>query len=383
MWARCAAGGSVPWWRQTTIGTSQISHSAIQHTSSSWNHCVIRAAVHRSQPSRAGGGTNACPGAGDDLGSGAVTRPAGPRQSPGGRRRARRRRRRTRGSARGTRCRPSCRAGRGCRCGRPRSEPESKLRTSTAPRGEHMSTSSSNDSHDSSLYDSTSSSASTRAHDGPQRVRHATPTIEDALRVRVARVDPLAGHAVVLGRIPRDERLPHVVVGEVAVLVVGRVEVGEVEGPERRGPRRRRRPRTRATGTGEQLGDPQLEWSVRARRPLLHVGHLHAGRGVDPVGRLDEAGEEDRLQRRAGVVACDRVADRVDARAVVGLQEPGLHTEGVGEVPRRRRKGIELRDRRGHVARVDVARRRWPRSTARTPRRSARCRPRSPARRRA
>ena len=45
-------GGSVPWTRHTTIGTAQISHSAIQQTSSSWNHSVIRAASQRSQSSR-------------------------------------------------------------------------------------------------------------------------------------------------------------------------------------------------------------------------------------------------------------------------------------------------------------------------------------------
>src|SRR5690242_16855940 len=43
------AGGAVPCPRQTTIGTAQISHSAIQQMSSSWNHSVMRAASHRSQ----------------------------------------------------------------------------------------------------------------------------------------------------------------------------------------------------------------------------------------------------------------------------------------------------------------------------------------------
>ncbi len=46
-----SAGGSTPWPRHTTIGTAQISHSAIQQMSSSWNQGVIRAASHRSQPS--------------------------------------------------------------------------------------------------------------------------------------------------------------------------------------------------------------------------------------------------------------------------------------------------------------------------------------------
>jgi hypothetical protein len=39
----------VPWERHTTIGTSQMSHSAIQQMSSSWNQGVIRAARHSSQ----------------------------------------------------------------------------------------------------------------------------------------------------------------------------------------------------------------------------------------------------------------------------------------------------------------------------------------------
>lgn len=41
----------MPCQRHTTMGVSQISHSAIQQTSSSWNQCVILAASHRSQAS--------------------------------------------------------------------------------------------------------------------------------------------------------------------------------------------------------------------------------------------------------------------------------------------------------------------------------------------
>ena len=52
MCASSSAGGSVPWPRHTTIGVAQISHSAIQQMSSSWNQGVIRAASQRSQPSR-------------------------------------------------------------------------------------------------------------------------------------------------------------------------------------------------------------------------------------------------------------------------------------------------------------------------------------------
>src|SRR5207248_6095226 len=39
-------GGSTPCSRQTTIGVSQISHSATQQTSSSWNQGVMRSARH-------------------------------------------------------------------------------------------------------------------------------------------------------------------------------------------------------------------------------------------------------------------------------------------------------------------------------------------------
>src|SRR5438309_3432589 len=49
MWLACASGGVVPWKRHTTIGVSQISHSAIQQMSSSKNHGVIFRALHRSQ----------------------------------------------------------------------------------------------------------------------------------------------------------------------------------------------------------------------------------------------------------------------------------------------------------------------------------------------
>ena len=48
------------------------------------------------------------------------------------------------------------------------------------------------------------------------------------MRVVVARVDPLAGDAVVLGCVPANQRLPDVVVREVAMLVVRRVEIGQI-----------------------------------------------------------------------------------------------------------------------------------------------------------
>src|SRR5688500_1728062 len=49
MWARSSAGGWVPCRRHTTMGVSQMSHSAIQQTSSSWYQGVILLARQRSQ----------------------------------------------------------------------------------------------------------------------------------------------------------------------------------------------------------------------------------------------------------------------------------------------------------------------------------------------
>ena len=49
MCSTTASGGSIPWERHTTIGVAHASHSATQHTSSSWNHGEIRAASHSSQ----------------------------------------------------------------------------------------------------------------------------------------------------------------------------------------------------------------------------------------------------------------------------------------------------------------------------------------------
>ncbi len=106
-----------------------------------------------------------------------------------------------------------------------------------------------------------------RGDDAAERVGHQPTPVEHALGGVVARVDALARHAVVLGRVPRDQRLPHVVVGEVAVLVVRRVEVREVA----LGQRRRHVERVaaaRATPVpGEQLGDAQRERQERTRSP--------------------------------------------------------------------------------------------------------------------
>ena len=232
----------MPWNRHTTIGTSQISHSAIQQMSSSWNHGVMRAASQRSQSStlRELGRRTARPPtssvastsratsaavAGDDdvlpvadVRHGAHALPlrvvdADLRADVAARVEAR--------APRRARAPSTSRAAR-------RRDPRLVVVR---------------DDHDA------------RPHVGdhlPQRVGHRPPLVEHALGRVVARVDALARHAVVLGRVPRDQRLPHVVVGEVAVLVVRRVEVGEVA-RRRASPRpRARRPAPRVPGAREQ-----------------------------------------------------------------------------------------------------------------------------------
>ena len=94
-----------------------------------------------------------------------------------------------------------------------------------------------------------------------ERAGHLALGVEHALGRRIARVDPLARNAVVLRRIPRHERLPDVVVGEVPVLVVRRVKVGEVELAQRPDDLDRVRPH-REPAAGEQVRDAQRE-----RRP--------------------------------------------------------------------------------------------------------------------
>ena len=93
-----------------------------------------------------------------------------------------------------------------------------------------------------------------------QRIRHLALAVEHALGRVVAGVEPLAGDPVVLGPVPRHDRLPHVVVGEVPVLVVGRVEVGEVDVTELGGDRcsvaeqRRTRSPSSNCGTSSRSG---------------------------------------------------------------------------------------------------------------------------------
>ena len=166
-----------------------------------------------------------------------------------------------------------------------------------------------------------------RSASGISRLR-----LNGALRRVVPGVGALARDAVVLGLVPRDQRLPHVVVREVAVLVVRRVEVREVEATRARSGQLDRVAAVDPAAAREQLRDPQGQPLVGPGRPLLEVRHLHPDRGVDPVRGLDQAGEEDGVQRRSRVVGLDRGADRVDPGAVLGPQVPRRPAERLGEV---------------------------------------------------
>ena len=94
-----------------------------------------------------------------------------------------------------------------------------------------------------------------------------------------------------LRSIPGHESLPDVVVREVAMLVVGRIEVSQVE-LTKRTYELRGVPANGPARTDVELGLSELERIERARRPLLDVGHLEACGGVHPVRCVDEACEQ-------------------------------------------------------------------------------------------
>ncbi len=129
------------------------------------------------------------------------------------------------------------------------------------------------------------------------------------------------------------------VVGLVPVLVVRRVEVREVERAEGRD-QLDGIAAYRVPGTVEQVGSAQGQPLVGPRGPFLQVRHLHPGRGVDPVGGLDEAREQDRIVR---VIApgVDGISDRVDTGTVLGSEEASVLAEGLRHVARFGRERIE------------------------------------------
>ena len=159
---------------------------------------------------------------------------------------------------------PCARTGRGCRSERRRSA-SSRTRAAprargarTWPRGRHR------PSQDSSLQDTTTTVASMFSTISRQGGGHGRLRVEVAARGGVLRVDALAGDPVVGRRVPADQGLPDVVVREVAVLVVGRVEVGEVDRPDRR-PAPAWRPPGSSARPGKEIGGPERQRGWRHR----------------------------------------------------------------------------------------------------------------------
>ena len=194
--------------------------------------------------------------------------------------------------------------------------------------------------HDSSLYETTTSvgidvARSTCASASGMRRRSLNTLFVAGSRA----VDALARDAVVLGRVPRDQRLPDVVVREVAVLVVGRVEVREIERPERARRLARVAPDRRAPARR----------AARARRSSSgrydRGAHCFTYAICTPVVESTRSAASIRLVSSTGyshelaVVALDRVADRVDPPAVVRLEEARPHGRTSRSRSRRTRGG--------------------------------------------
>ena len=192
------------------------------------------------------------------------------------------------------------------------------------------------------------------SHHLGQRRRHLPFAVEHAGRF-ITHFGPLARHPVVLGGIPCHEGLPHVVIRRVAVSVVGRVQIGEVERPQRAVTNQfdRIAMKSRAR-TQEQLGGPQLQVPISPGGPCLEVRHLLAGRRVHPVGGLDEAGQQDRIQRRGREILFQGIADGIDPGAVLRTEEPGPTTEDLGDVPLLSRKSVEMGQCVGQVVSVNL-----------------------------
>ncbi|MNQ92282.1 hypothetical protein D3C85_1077030 [compost metagenome] len=126
------------------------------------------------------------------------------------------------------------------------------------------------------------------------------------------------------------------VVGQIGVLVIGRVQIDEVgldliRDLHRIAPRRLARPGGDAQ---QQVREAQLQRLQRPRRPLLHIGHLQPGGGIHPVRRLHQGDQNHGLQLRLQPHGLDARAHGVDAGAVVGMEEAGVFAEGLGEPAR-------------------------------------------------
>ena len=202
----------------------------------------------------------------------------------------------------------------------------------------HHACSSSMPTHPSFEHDTTSRSASSVVDHLVQRVGHRAPRVEDRARRRVTKVVALARDAVVRRRIPRDQRLPHVVVGRVAVLVVGRIEVGEVEVLPTRRRHRHASPWTACPAPASSDGTRKLERCCeRGAHCLTYAICTPVVESTRSAASI-EARQQDRLVRVAAPLAIDGVADGVDACRVVRLEVARLCREDVGHVPRLRER---------------------------------------------
>ena len=174
--------------------------------------------------------------------------------------------------------------GRGCRSGRRRSVAAARRPRRRGPRSASSASISPGRWKPSSENETTSQRAPGPLDQVGQR-RSGLPAQVVGALARAA-VGALARDPVVVGRVPPHERLPHVVVAEVGVLVVGRVDVRQVDPVQLGGqlvrvgaghpPRRPRRPRPAraararlrpAAPTASGRPSARRRWSRPGRRP--------------------------------------------------------------------------------------------------------------------
>jgi hypothetical protein len=157
-----------------------------------------------------------------------------------------------------------------------------------------------------------------------------------------------------LGSIPGHQSFPDVIIGEVAVLVVWRIEVREVEVTQlidepgcitANGP----------AGPDEKLRRSQLKRVVGPSRPLLDVRHLQTCCRVNAIRRVYQACQEDGIQGVSSEVSLDTVTDGVDSFAIEWLEIPRLNAEGFGEIPGSPWECVEFVDRFSQVVLIDGA----------------------------
>ncbi len=104
---------------------------------------------------------------------------------------------------------------------------------------------------------------------------------------------------------------------------------------------------------GQELGHSQRQRVGRTRRPLLHICHLHAGGRIHPVGRLDEACQQDRVQRRRRILTGDDITGGIYPCGIERLEEARFFAEGVVHVSRRTGEPVEMGDGCGERRHVD------------------------------